>query len=430
MLHELRSNQLIGFAPEAPGLNFPFPGAIVDILFPQQLAWRDPDFVNIADLLTCTRAQTVPSYAERLDGSLQSFAPDELRITDKGLLVEESRENIVTYSEDIGNWTITNGVRSLNAEIAPNGEQTADRLSDNNDNLVGQLRCDRSVANMALSTTHTLAVCVKYISGSGWIQLHCANMGALNLAYSYFDIKNGVLGTLGAHATGHKIEELANGWYRCSVVFASDAADASVTFRLLMTDGDMNVNLTRNGTHANAFWAMQLEPGAFPTSYIPTTTAAVTRNADVDMFSDTSFLNASEGTIYASGVRINNNTPGYRQLWGIDGPAARMSMIDWWAGGDNFRFYVTNPGIIGSVFSQAGLGAAPVKTAARYKSNDYGAAYNGVLGSPDANLAGLPDTTQPFYVGGGNNAEWCDFIIRLACFPDGHPNADLQALTS
>ena len=55
--------------------------------------------------------------------------------------------------------------------------------------------------------------------------------------------------------------------------------------------------LTVSGSVTNA----QLEAGAFPTSYIPTTTAAATRSADVasiDGSAFTSFYNQSEGTFF------------------------------------------------------------------------------------------------------------------------------------
>jgi hypothetical protein len=56
-------------------------------------------------------------------------------------------------------------------------------------------------------------------------------------------------------------------------------------------------------------WGAQLEAGAFPTSYIPTTTAAVTRNADVITMTGTDFsdwYNQSEGCLF---VNVNRLSP-------------------------------------------------------------------------------------------------------------------------
>ena len=58
-----------------------------------------------------------------------------------------------------------------------------------------------------------------------------------------------------------------------------------------------------NGTSGAYLWGAQVEVGAFPTSYIPTTSAALTRNADVATMTGTNFsswFNATEGTFQST----------------------------------------------------------------------------------------------------------------------------------
>jgi hypothetical protein len=94
---------------------------------------------------------------------------------------------------------------------------------------------------------------------------------------------------------------------------------------LIFTPTAGSLTLTVTGTVQFA----QLEAGSFPTSYIPTTTAALTRSADVcsitgDAFSG--FYNQSEGTIIASAF-IDALAGNNRGIYGINNNTASHGFL-------------------------------------------------------------------------------------------------------
>jgi hypothetical protein len=98
--------------------------------------------------------------------------------------------------------------------------------------------------------------------------------------FAGFDLSLGVVLEVGGSSLikNTYIEKAANGFFRCSLVIEADTAGAltlrsnpySVAGSLVSPSIGDNVHI----------WGAQLEEGAFPTSYIPTEAAQVTRAAD------------------------------------------------------------------------------------------------------------------------------------------------------
>jgi hypothetical protein len=83
-----------------------------------------------------------------------------------------------------------------------------------------------------------------------------------------------------------------------------------------------NTAYTAN-VHDLYIWGAQLEAGAFATSYIPTTTTSLTRNADVVTMTGTNFsdwYNASEGAFSVSYI-ASNATKNQNALFASNGTA-------------------------------------------------------------------------------------------------------------
>jgi hypothetical protein len=178
----------------------------------------------------------------------------------------------------------------------------------------------------------------------------------------------------------------------------------------------------------------QLEQGAFATSVIPTTTTALTRNADVASMTGTNFsswYSASEGTLFAEYSRIANVTG---RIAGFDDGTfsdqirinanASTNIRPDWQIIDNAS---TEANVLGAV--QIAPGAVG-RTAGVYKQNDFQQATNGTLGIADT--SGNVPTVTAFRIGtnelGASNIN--GYIRRLAFYPQRLPNTTLQALTS
>jgi hypothetical protein len=86
-----------------------------------------------------------------------------------------------------------------------------------------------------------------------------------------------------------------------ATVTGTGAYPTRTTLTFTPTAGSLILTVTGSVTQA------QLEAGAFPTSYIPTTTASVVRSADICSISGadfTSFYNQSEGTLLSQTQKI------------------------------------------------------------------------------------------------------------------------------
>lgn len=236
------------------------------------------------------------------NGLIQSASADTQRIDYStgvaGLLVEESRSNISTYSEDFLNtaaagetrpWGWTRLTVSLLAGTAPDDTNNANELiEDTTASSTHQIQRNYSVTSGA---SYTLSFFAKK-NTRDWIAL---DMFDGTNHKTYFDLTNGTVGTVGSGATA-SIDALADGWYRCKIT--RTVAAATITAVVNIATGDNVASYTGESKSIYGFGA-QLEAGAFATSYIPTEASAVTRNADVATVTGTNFsdfFNATEGT--------------------------------------------------------------------------------------------------------------------------------------
>ena len=214
-----------------------------------------------------------------------------------GFLIEESRTNLVTYSENYDNavWTKVNTIISANSTTAPDGTTTADTVTASAGSGFKDLY-QYFTSSASANTTYTFSVFVK----PNGIQYFTVVPYFNGASYaSWFDLTAGttLLNTSGNTST---ITNLANGWYRCTVTRTSPATLSNAIFIVRPANANGDSTYIGNGSNGFYVWGAQLEQGSFPTSYIPTSGSTVTRSADNASITGTNFTdfyNASEGTL-------------------------------------------------------------------------------------------------------------------------------------
>jgi hypothetical protein len=235
-------------------------------------------------LNTATRVNS-SGVIEIANANLPRFDFDPVSLTCKGLLIEESRANAFTYSQDFGNAVWVRAITNVSTDVAvsPDGTTNADSLIPTTATGNHSIRQPTSLTN---GVVYTMSGCFK---ANGYRRVMLRESTAFGNA-AVFDLISGtVVGT--TSATG-AITNFGNGWYRCQMTFTSGWTNTSDMNIFVMPDNGTNfatASFTGDGTSGAYIWGAQLEAGAFATSYIPTTTTSLTRNADVVTMTGTNF---------------------------------------------------------------------------------------------------------------------------------------------
>ena len=214
------------------------------------------------------------SSATYVQGGVVKTADEhQARFEDEGLLIEESRTNLLQYSEEFNNvyWTPSNITVTANTTAAPSGSINADKL------VASTTNSSHYVFTQVVVTagTHTVSVYAKS-SGLDWVTLNIYD-GSGYRKFS-FNVSTGEKGIV-ASGLSSTITPVSNGWYRITATYTSTVTGNN-TIHIHLYGGESTENFLGDGVSGAYFWGAMVEAGSSPTSYIPTAGSTVTRAAD------------------------------------------------------------------------------------------------------------------------------------------------------
>jgi len=385
----------------------------------------DPRVTVTRALNTATRVNS-SGYIEGVNANLPRFDYNPSTLAPLGLLIEESRTNQIKQSQALGTspWTVSAATISADQAISPDGTQNADLLYPAS---TGTSREVYQAAGYTGGVAYTLSIYAK-AAGMSWITFGAGVGSGAAARLAFFNVSTGVVGTTGASISNASITSVGNGWYRISLRYTPAGAGGFI--EISPVDGDNNYTGTKTGTNGVYLWGAQIEVGAFATSYIPTTTTSLTRNADVVSMTGTNFsdwYNASEGAFVVEALRYDNAARTAAAFDVDDGTAANYIQLSSTATSGRGIIRVSSGTAINLSAGSAAV-TTPAKLTMAYKNASFAFSSGGA--APATNAASAVPTVSQALIGSGINGSYLNGAVsKVMYWPQRLINAEVQSFS-
>jgi hypothetical protein len=406
--------------------------------------------------ITFTRTQTTSNGSTYMgrDGLIKYAGPDEPRfdhryvngeIESLGLLVEEQRTNIKPYSESLEydlSWSRI--YISVNEIISPDGLQTADGIvPDDVDGPHFQDKVFTSISGITTSQNICSSIFVKKGVGRDvWLQIYEESGNAYHGVQFNFETEELTFRNSNEYTSGNGIttdygfEKYPNGWYRIWVAGYPNTTTTGRRFRLRLTDADGNLNFVGDTVSSYLYgWGLQVEFGAFPTSYIPrpdtSTATRTTDNASITGSNFTKWYNQDEGTIYVSQKLKSIDTVDRNSLVYLINGGSGSDIFYNVKNGDTNIFVFGDNGTNYSRWQENG-DSTDTKAIWAYdvSGDDFKPYWNGIEGVNESNSSSPSATSHTqLEIGATVGAKYNGHIAQLTYYPQRLPNSQLVSLT-
>jgi hypothetical protein len=385
---------------------------------------------------------------DQADGTLELFNhPDDVPRIEydatgavKGLLIEEARTNLVTYSNDLtaAGWLKTNNSNTANAGVAPDGTSNANKVVPTTSSGV---HYTYRTLNFS-STDHSFSV---YVASAGYgFATICAGTTHNNDHYAVvIDLSDGTqtaLYSAGAQSKTVTVEPVGS-FYRVTISGSGEkyyVVGASDTGTYTPSDYGFK-SFQGDGTSGILVYGAQAEAGAFPTSYIPTAGATATRSADVARIPTSAFGYNDEGGTVVCDFSMSFDGTNFPRVWEIGSTINNQDRINLYGNAPDKRI---GCGFLTANTSQAGftlstnntVPTTQVKVAFSWKENDVAAVQDGGTVQQDT-VATLKGGNPRTSVGLGYTTVSSSDIMNghiksIQYYPRRLTNAQLQELTT
>ena len=376
---------------------------------------------------------------ENSSGNIESVAANLPRIDYLGgtghILLEPQSTNTATYSNDFTQGDIFNqsnspslntSVLTQNQGTAPDGTNTAQKLTDDNDGGTGSITLNYNGTNFTSGQASTVSIFVKKDTVR-YFRIGIANLDTSQV--TSFDLDTGLVND----GTG-VMTDYGDGWYRCSATITTTTdLTGSVSFAISNNPTVSGGNL-RNGTKSTFLWGLQAEEKSFATSYIPTSGEqnGVTRSQDEANNSGSSdLINSTEGVLYAEiAALVDDQTR--RDISISDGSNENTIRFHYQNAVSNtirFQIRAANSITVSSAFSVTDIKDFH-KVAISYKLNDVKFFIDGVKVGTDTSAAMPTGLNQLSFYQGAASQNFFGKVKCVAVFKEALTDAELTCLTT
>jgi hypothetical protein len=421
MSGSIRLTGQTGIGLTGGGLRYPGVYAALDFAGNHyELASRS--YASLANVpgFSFTRASTAWGFGS--NGYLQSFASgvarlvyDPSTLASLGILVEEARTNLCLQSNTFNTtWSATNLTFTAAATTGPDGTASGWKI--------------QNTATAATSLGQSAVIVGTSATGSVYLKqgTSATNVFFLRNTTTATNIISTTVtwATLSVSGTGWTLTAVGGGWYRLVGIGATGITSGdTILFYVAHAGGSATA-----GEYFYGYGA-QLEVGQGASSYIPTTTAAVTRAADVAYVSGIALMGAFT---VVSEARVDAASVATFRVAGVSDGSTNNRFTNYTTGATPLRCVATVAA--SGVVAESGVrsGATPFKQASRYDgASTFATSGNGasvVSGTNTLNVAVLTTLNIGGFVGIPESVN--STISRIRVYRTALSDAQLQALTA